>query len=130
MSLTGPFGGRVNTRSEMTILGHRIPQGTPIVTALGVSLFDEKYFPNPGEFKPSRFSKKKVSNLAFVPFGIGQRTCPAARFARCEVFAVLSVILTRFRFKPAFEDDVFIEPSFGFVTKPETEVWLTIQPRN
>nr|AKH03540.1 cytochrome P450 20A1 [Paracyclopina nana] len=129
MSITAPFGARVNSSAEMTVLGHRIPQATPIITALGVSLRDKKYFPDPEEFDPNRFGKK-VPSLAFAPFGIGKRHCPASKFARMEIFAVLSVILAQFRVKPAFDNDVFIEPSFGFVTKPETEVWLTLERRN
>ena len=51
------------------------------------------------------------------------------RFSRFEAFATLSVLVRQFRIRPAFEDDYFIQPSFGFVTKPDTEIWIKVESR-
>ena len=110
------------------ILGHRIPRGTPIINALGVASLSEDLFPSAGDFNPDRFSKdKKRSNLDFVPFGIGQRRCPGYLFSKMEATAVISVLVKNLVLTPAFENDVFIQPSYGFVTKPETEIWLKVK---
>ena len=106
--------------------------GTPIVNALGVSLFDEKQFPDPDRFDPERFSKdavRKRPSLAFVPFGIGQRQCPGYKFARFEFLAIATVFCRKFEFDLAFENDLYVKQAFGFVTKPETEIWLKIKKR-
>jgi cytochrome P450 len=132
LSATGPFAARVAENKEIRISGHLIPPGTPIVKAIGVSLRDEKYFPDPDNFDPDRFlpeNTKKRPNLAFVPFGVGQRRCPGYKFAKFEAIAVASVILRTFELIPAFENDIFIQPVFAFVTKPETEIWLKLKRR-
>ena len=102
------------------------------VAALGVSFFDETQFPNPSQFDPDRFSPENVKqrpSSAFSPFGLANRRCPGYKFSRCEAIATLSVIVRKFQLKPAFEDDFFIEPSFGFVTAPDTEIWLKAELR-
>jgi len=76
----------------------------------------------------SKISKKRPS-LAYMPFGLGSRRCPGYRFSRFEAFATLSVLVRQFRIRPAFEDDFFIQPSFGFVTKPDTEIWIKVESR-
>ena len=102
------------------------------VAALGVSFYDETQFPNPSQFDPDRFSPDKIKHrpsTAFSPFGFASRRCPGYKFSRCEAVATLSVIVRKFLLKPAFEDDFFIEPSFGLVTTPDTEIWLKVEPR-
>ena len=118
---------------DLYILGHKIPSETPIIVSLGVSLHDEKYFYNSKDFDPERFSlenRKKRPNSTFSPFGLGARRCPGYKFSQFEAFATLSVLVRNFYIKSAFEEDFFIEPSFGFVTKPDTEIWIKVEPRN
>lgn len=55
-----------------------IPKGT--VVALPTDAFhkDEQYFPNPYKFDPTRFNKEnkaKRNTYAYMPFGIGPRSC-------------------------------------------------------
>ena len=131
LSITAPYAARISSQ-ELSILGHKIPANTPIIASLGVSLHNEKYFPNPQDFDPERFSVeniKKRPSLAYMPFGLGSRRCPGYRFSRFEAFATLSVLVRQFRIRPAFEDDFFIQPSFGFVTKPDTEIWIKVESR-
>ena len=93
---------------------------------------DDKEWLEPFKFDPDRFSSENVKqrpSTAFSPFGLANRRCPGYKFSRCEAIATLSVIVRKFQLKPAFEDDFFIEPSFGFVTAPDTEVWLKAEPR-
>ena len=44
-SITAPFAARVSNDKDLTVGGHLIPAGIPIVLADGVLLSDEKYFP-------------------------------------------------------------------------------------
>ena len=46
ISVTATFAVRVSNDKELTIGGHLIPAGTPMVLPLGVLLSDEQYFPN------------------------------------------------------------------------------------
>jgi cytochrome P450 family 20 subfamily A len=84
-------------------------------------------------FDPDRFnaeSTRKRPSLAYVPFGIGQRRCPGYKFSKFEAISIVVSLLQNFSFKPAFDNDYFVEPSFGFVTKPETEIWINIKSRH
>lgn len=84
-------------------------------------------------FDPNRFSeanKKRQKNSSyFSPFGIGTRKCPGSKFAYFEAYVALVSIVREFKIRPAFDSDYFIEPKFGFVTKPETEIWVKIAKR-
>ena len=99
------------------------------VAALGVSFFDETQFPNPSQFDEESFNFENVKQRQFSLFGLASWRCPGYKFSRCEAIATLSVIVRKFQLKPAFEDDFFIEPSFGFVTAPDTEIWLKAESR-
>ncbi|XP_065214600.1 cytochrome P450 6k1-like isoform X3 [Planococcus citri] len=55
-----------------------IPAATPIVLSNYGLHMDEKYFDNPQEFRPERFSeeeKSKRQNYTYLPFGEGPRYC-------------------------------------------------------
>ena len=83
-------------------------------------------------FNPDRFSPenaKKIPALAFPTFGVGARRCPGYHFARYEVITAVTVLCRKFEFRPAFETDYFVEPIYGFVTKPETEIWIKLRKR-
>lgn len=60
---------------------------------------DPKHFPEPDKFMPERFSaenKNLRNDDAYIPFGIGPRSCIANRFALMEVKAYLYHLLLEF----------------------------------
>lgn len=64
---------------------------------------DPDIYPNPDVFDPERFSdenKKTRDSAAFIPFGIGPRSCIGMRFALIEIKLFLSSILLKYRFVP------------------------------
>lgn len=73
-----PLLNRVCTK-EYRIPGtdHVIPEGMPIIISnLGMQM-DEKYFPNPEKFDPSRFEGEDLGQekLPYYPAGGGPRYC-------------------------------------------------------
>ena len=55
---------------------------------------------------------------------------PGYKFSKFETLSIIVTLLQNFSFKPAFDNDYFVEPSYGFVTKPESEIWINIKSRN
>lgn len=59
-------------------LGLTIDQGVKVIMPIQALHRDEKYFQDPHEFKPERFSdgaKEDMKNFLFLPFGEGPRAC-------------------------------------------------------
>nr|XP_006819614.1 PREDICTED: cytochrome P450 20A1-like [Saccoglossus kowalevskii] len=131
-STLGPFAARVNTEANTTVQGYTIPKNTPIVQALGVVHMDEKIWPEPDRFDPDRFSPteiKKRHGMSFQPLGFaGQRICPGHRFAYAEGVVFLASICRRLRFQ--IVEGQNIQRRYGFVTIPDTEIWVTASKRD
>nr|CAD7264854.1 unnamed protein product [Timema shepardi] len=95
---------------RMTLRDYKIP-GTNIVLEKGTSIFipllgfhnDPKYFPNPKEFNPERFTlenRKSIPNYAYMPFGEGPRKCIGMRFGLITVKTGLVHLLSKFEVRP------------------------------
>ena len=79
---------------------------------------DPSIWEQPELFKPERFATEKVSQVAFSPFGIGNRSCIGKRFAEYEFITVLILLLQRFNLELVDNQQNL-----------ETEVILTLQPK-
>lgn len=130
-SVLAPWAARV--QSKPTVLGgYNIPQGTPVIHALGVSLQNSQFWPNPDVFDPERFSvenTRKRPNLSFEPFGFaGKRVCPGYRFAYSETAVCLIVLLQKFNVSLANTQD--IKRVYGLVTHPSEEIIVKVAKRH
>lgn len=68
-------------KEDCTLLdtGIKIPKGTSIAIRPQAIHFDPEYFDEPAVFNPER---QHESNIAFMPFGVGNRLCVGMRFAQ------------------------------------------------
>ncbi|XP_006824109.1 cytochrome P450 20A1-like [Saccoglossus kowalevskii] len=130
-SLIAPFGARVNNKIDMTIQGYTIPKGTPVMLAFGVVHHDEKIWPDPERFDPGRFSLERCRKrhaLAFTPFGFaGKRKCPAFRLSYAEITVFLSTFCRKFKFQ--LVEGQTIDKTYGLITRPNNDVWITVTAR-
>ena len=82
-------------------------------------------------FDPDRFSpenSKSRPSFAFQPFGFaGKRVCPGQKFAYAEAVVALVTILRKFKLKMV--EGQVVTPTFGLVTHPTEEIWITLQKR-
>ncbi|KAJ8716262.1 hypothetical protein PYW08_013547 [Mythimna loreyi] len=65
---------------------------------------DEKYFRDPNNFDPERFSdgtKEDIKNFVYLPFGEGPRSCVGARLGQMQSMAGLAAVLQKFSVEPA-----------------------------
>ncbi len=73
----------------------------------------EKYWDNPLEFNPERFSAEKVKarpSHHFLPFGAGPRMCIGNHFAMMEMQLILATLVQRFDFEMDAEYKLELAP--------------------
>ncbi|XP_065055850.1 cytochrome P450 3A17-like [Rhopilema esculentum] len=98
------------------INGVHFKQGMGVLIPIYALHRDEKYWPEPNDFKPERFlpeNKESINQFTYLPFGDGPRNCIGMRFAQMEIRTILVRMLQKYR----------------MVRGPETPVPLKVQPR-
>jgi len=111
---------------DLEIDGLYIPKESQILNAICLTLDDKNNFPNPERFDPENFSEERKLGLAFSPFGFGVRKCPGYRFADVEMSIAAVEILSKFKIK-VDKTEKIVGPVYGFVTKPEREISVTVE---
>jgi cytochrome P450 len=101
MRLRGPvyFFGR-EAAEHVEIGGYEIPRGSQVHLVPYVTHHDARWFEEPEEFRPERFSPEREARLppcAYFPFGAGPRVCIGKGMAMMEGTLILATIFQRFR---------------------------------
>jgi cytochrome P450 len=125
----GPYGAREAT--EDLVLGeYTVPAGTTIFYPFWAVHMNPEYWPDPERFDPDRFTAEASAGrprLAYIPFGIGPRSCEGAALAMVEAVLVLAVLLNRFEFRPAPGQTV--TPIERFVLWAAEDIQMNLAPR-
>ncbi|XP_065205534.1 probable cytochrome P450 6a13 [Planococcus citri] len=103
-----------------------IPTGTQIIISINGLHMDEKYFDNPQEFRPERFSGvEEEKSFTYLPFGDGPRYCIGSRFSKLTVKTGLIYALKNFsyRISPRMKFPLKFEKNFGLLS-PSNEILL------
>lgn len=80
-----------------------IEKGTQVFIPVHGLHRDEKYYPQPEQFIPDRFSAenaagKTFSDRPYIPFGSGQRLCMGLRLGKLQVKIGVISMLQRYNF--------------------------------
>ncbi|KAJ3701412.1 hypothetical protein LUZ61_005117 [Rhynchospora tenuis] len=110
-----------------------IPKGTTVVVNLWAIGRDPKYWQDPEEFKPERFTaeSKGKDDFEFFPFGAGRRICPGKAFGSAIVELTLANLLYHFNWelpcgmKP---DELDMTEAFGVNVKRKLPLMLHAVP--
>ena len=81
-----------------------IPKGDQVLVSPYVIHHNPKYFDNPGEFRPERFTtenERKLPKGAYVPFAAGARVCLGKAFAMMEARLILGTMVQHVDFEVA-----------------------------
>jgi cytochrome P450 len=107
--------------ADDVIDGHRIPKGSTVIIPVHAIHHDERFWPDPETFDPSRFAPEHVHGRhrsAYLPFGGGRRICIGTSFALIEAALITAMLSQRFVFD--------LVP--GHPVEPEAT--LTLRPRH
>ncbi|MFN8373431.1 MAG: cytochrome P450 [Anaerolineae bacterium] len=105
---------------DVNIAGHPIKKNNIIMINIYGMHRDARFFDNPDEFRPERFSpenEKLIPKYAYIPFGGGPRVCIGNQFAMMEAKLILATLAPHFHLSLA--------P--GHVVKPERV--FTLRPK-
>jgi cytochrome P450 len=100
--------------------GHRIKRGATILIPIHALHHDERFWPQPETFDPTRFLPENVKQhhrSAYLPFGGGRRICAGKAFALIEGTLVTAMMSREFVYD--------LKP--GHPVEPEAT--LTLRPR-
>ena len=133
LRLNTPIAGvlpRIATEDH-TLGKYKIKKGT-IVNSIFfyINCFDERYFPNPSEFRPERWAgadapDKKHSPFVFTPFSAGARNCIGQHLAQLEAKIIIWTMLKRF--KISLPPDFKLRMVQRFTLEPEDDIPLIIE---
>jgi len=85
---------------------------------------DERYFEDPAEFRPDRWSNdlaRRLPRFAYLPFGGGPRIFIGHRFAMMDAVLILVTLVQRFRIGLVKDRPVVPLPSITL--RPKGGVW-------
>ncbi|XP_055454671.1 cytochrome P450 3A9-like isoform X2 [Psammomys obesus] len=130
-----PIAGRLERvcKTDVEINGVFIPKGTVVMVPMFALHKDPKYWPEPEEFRPERFSKKNQDSInpyTYLPFGNGPRNCIGMRFALMNMKVALVRLLQNFSFQPCKETQIPLTFSKQGLLQPEKPVFLKVVSRD
>lgn len=92
--------------TDVTVGPYRIPKGSFVVISPAVTHRDGRFFPEPDRFDPDRWAPPKLKmqrKEAFMPFGVGPRSCIGEPLAMAEVTTMVAAIVPRVELRPAMD---------------------------
>jgi len=116
---------------DCEIGGFSVPRKAQIFMFQWATQRDARFFPDPDEFYPERWTEEFSSSLpkyAYFPFGGGPRFCIGNTFAMMEIVLVLATMGQRFRFSLVPDHPVSILPAMSL--RPKDGIRVVIESRH
>lgn len=118
------------TVEEVEIANQRLFPGDIVFMSQYAVHRDPRYFENPEEFTPERFSGdflKRIPQYAYFPFGGGPRVCIGNHFAMMEAVLILATIGQRYRLRMV--DDTIPVPEPLLTMRPKDGINMKVEKR-
>ncbi len=111
--------------------GHEIQAGSNMMVSPWLLHRHRALWKNPNRFDPDRFflkEKRSHSKYAYIPFGVGPRTCLGASFALTEAVIMLASIVQKFSLTLPKDKDV--QPVAKLSLRPHPDLPMILHKRN
>jgi cytochrome P450 family 2 subfamily U polypeptide 1 len=134
----GPLGLPHKAAQSCQVGGFTIPAGAQVLGNIYSIHHDPRFWDSPNEFIPDRFlpmsdgsPSPAISSTAFMPFGVGRRSCPGWRFGEMVVWLHSSRLLSRYCFQVPDQQQGRLseEEVFGLTVGPKPYVMRAIRRR-
>lgn len=115
---------------QVEIGGYVVPAGSNIIVSPWVTHRDGRFFPQPEQFRPERWSadrEQATPKFAYFPFGGGPRICIGNSFALMEAAILLAAVAQRFQIDLVPEQT--IEPFASITLRPRSGVRVRLRQR-
>ncbi len=106
-----------------------LPPGSFVMVSPRALHRHEEHWPSPHEFLPQRWLDRADAppRTQFMPFGLGARICPGARFAGVELAVIARLLLTYLRLVPGGQATP--RPLGNLTSRPASELFLNVSAR-
>ena len=115
--------------AEDNIGGFTIPAGSMVIVYVYGAHHAQRYWPNPEQFDPERFSKANEAThtpFTHIPFGGGPRGCIGGNFAMLQILMILSILLKKYDFELSPGQD--FEPRPMVILRPKNGIRMNFKP--
>lgn len=112
--------------------GYEIPAGANVLTSPLITQRDARWFEQPDEFRPERWTddlRANLHNFAFFPFGGGPHKCLGEGFAWMEAQIALATVGQRWRFSHPSDHEAAMLPHFTLTPKDGMPITLERRSR-
>jgi cytochrome P450 len=117
------------TQEDVVFRDKPLPAGSLMLVAPWTLHRHRKFWGSPDDFSPLRWqdAEPPPARTSYMPFGMGARSCPGARFANIEMAVILRGLLTRCRITLA--PGIRPRPLGNLTSRPDREILLGISRR-
>lgn len=120
-----------STYSLLPEMDFDVPKGLPVYIPIYALHRDEKYFPEPDKIDPHRFSAENIGRIprgAYLPFGMGPRSCLAERLAYMAMKIGLVNILRQHSIEQCPKTPKEIHPhNLAMLVVPDKKIFVRIR---
>jgi cytochrome P450 len=116
---------RASTR-DTKVDGYMMKRGQLILICPYLLQRDARFFDRPEIFNPDRFGQPP-DKYAYIPFGIGPRSCIGAQFAMTEATIILATLAQRYQLSALPGQDT--QPVAFASLRPRSDIRMRIRPR-
>ena len=113
---------------DVTLDGYHVPAGSTVAPSQWVLHRDDRFWDEPGEFRPERFAgDSDRPDFAYFPFGGGPRRCIGQQFAMVEGKLILAALAQQYHLD--LVSDPNVDLSVSITIRPLDPIEMQVTPR-